>query len=92
MTDSPSALTEVVDGRTGSVRVTGHLTAQGADLITGTVASLHRLGHADVLVDLAGLQGADDAGVRVLRSAIAADGADGGGGIVLRDPLRRVAG
>lgn len=92
MTDSPAALTEVIDGRTGSVRVSGHLTAQGADLIRGTVASLHRLGHADVLIDLAGLQGADDAGLRVLRSTIAAEGGGGGPGILLRDPLRRVAG
>jgi anti-anti-sigma regulatory factor len=92
VTHSPAALTEVVDGRTGSVRVSGHLTAQGADLIRGTVASLHRQGHADVLLDLADLQGADDAGVRVLRSTIAAGGAGHGGGIVLRDPLRRVAG
>lgn len=91
MTDSPAALTEVVDGRAGSVRVSGHLTAQGADLIRGTVASLHRLGHVDVLVDLAGLQGADDAGVRVLRSAVAAGRGEGGRGIRLRDPLRRVA-
>jgi anti-anti-sigma regulatory factor len=61
-------MTEVVDTRTGSVRVSGHLTLQGADLLRGTVETLHRSGHDHVLLDLRDVQAADDAGLHVLRT------------------------
>ena len=40
-----SAMTEVVDSLRGAVRVSGHLTVQGADLLRGTVEILRRGGH-----------------------------------------------
>jgi anti-anti-sigma regulatory factor len=69
---------------TGSVRVSGHLTVQGADLLRGTVESLHRSGHVRVLLDLRDVQGADDAGLRVLRT-IGRNSAATGGELVVRD-------
>ena len=77
--DDATALTEVVNVRTGSVRVSGHLTVQGADLLRGTVESLHRSGHNCVLLDLQDVRAADDAGLHVLRAVrreLAADGAE----------------
>jgi hypothetical protein len=61
------ALTEAIDPVAGTVRVSGHLTPQGADLLRGTVENLCRLGHSRVVLDLAGLQDADDDALRVLR-------------------------
>ncbi|MGY1650247.1 STAS domain-containing protein [Geodermatophilus sp. SYSU D01119] len=75
---SRSTTTEVVNVRLGAVRVTGDLTAQGADLLRGTVETLVRDGHRRVLVDLRGVRSADSAGLLVLRDveeALAADGA-----------------
>ncbi len=60
------SLTEVVDGHTGRVRVSGHLTPQGADLLRGTVEGLRRLGHSTVVLDLADVQAADAVGLHVL--------------------------
>ena len=59
-------LTEVVDRHSGRVRVRGHLTAQGADLVRGTVDSLLRSGHSRVVVDVRQLDGADDEGLSEL--------------------------
>ncbi|MGY1808681.1 STAS domain-containing protein [Blastococcus sp. SYSU D00669] len=73
-----AAMSETVDPRTGSVRVSGHLTVQGADLVRGTVESLHRSGHARVLLDLRDVHAADDAGLHVLRDVERALAADGG--------------
>jgi anti-anti-sigma regulatory factor len=70
-------LTEMVDGRSGQVRASGHLTPQGADLLRGTVEGLVRLGHSTVVLDLTGVQAADDAGLNVistLRTSMAASG------------------
>ena len=53
------------EGR-GTVHVSGHFTVQGADLLRGTVESLHRSGHDRVFLDLQGVQVADDAGLHVL--------------------------
>ncbi|UOX99739.1 STAS domain-containing protein [Blastococcus sp. PRF04-17] len=75
--DGP-AMTEVVDSSRGAVRVSGHLTVQGADLLRGTVETLRRGGHTRVLVDLQGVQAADAAGLHVLRDverSLAAEGA-----------------
>jgi anti-anti-sigma regulatory factor len=85
-----STLTEVVDARIGTVRASGHLTAQGADLLRGTVEQLHRSGHARVLLDLRGVQAADDAGLHVLRDAARALAADGGE-LLVRDAPGRPA-
>jgi len=59
-------LEEVVDGQAGRVRARGHLTVQGADLISGTVHGLRRMGHSTVVLDLAGVQAADLAGLEAL--------------------------
>ncbi|RBY90622.1 STAS domain-containing protein [Blastococcus sp. TF02A-26] len=87
MTTRPApAMHEVVDVRRGSVRVSGHLTSQGADLLRGTVESLFRGGHRRVLVDLGDVRGTDPAGVHVLRDVervVAARGAE----LVVRPPL-----
>lgn len=73
----PGAFTELVDQRRGSVRASGHLTAQAADLLRGTVLALHGDGHPRVVVDLGEVDGADEAGLETLdavRTAVAADG------------------
>jgi anti-anti-sigma regulatory factor len=77
--DGATAMTEVVNPSTGSVRVSGHLTVQGADLLRGTVECLHRSGHDCVILDLQDVQTADEAGLyllRTLRQELAADGGE----------------
>ncbi len=71
-------LSETVDLRIGLIRASGHLTAQGADLLRGTADSLREGGHRRVVVDLAGVQGADDDGLDVLRSMRTRFAEDGG--------------
>ncbi|SDF57375.1 STAS domain-containing protein [Blastococcus fimeti] len=71
-------LSETVDLRIGVIRASGHLTAQGADLLRGTADSLREGGHRRVVVDLAGVRGADDAGLDVLRSLRDRYAEDGG--------------
>jgi anti-anti-sigma regulatory factor len=73
-----STLTEIVDARLGSVRASGHLTSQGADLLRGTVEQLRRSGHTRVLIDLQDVQAADAAGLHVLRELRRSLAADGG--------------
>lgn len=73
-----AALTEAVDARTGAVRAAGHLTLQGADLLRGTIESLHRSGHARVLLDLRDVHVADAEGLQVLDDVARALAADGG--------------
>jgi anti-anti-sigma regulatory factor len=70
--DGPARLHEAVDWPTGTIRVRGRLTAQGADLVRGTAALLHRSGHARVTVDLRAVRVADDEARAALR-ALAAD-------------------
>jgi anti-anti-sigma factor len=72
-------MTEVVDARKGSVRVSGHLTVQGADLLRGTVDCLRHRGHARVVLDLEEVRAVDFAGLRVLRDlerTVAAGGSE----------------
>ncbi|MGY1742616.1 MULTISPECIES: STAS domain-containing protein [unclassified Blastococcus] len=83
---STGAMTEVVDTRRGAVRVSGHLTVQGADLLRGTVESLLRGGHRRVLVDLHDVRATDPAGVHVLRDVARATAA-GGSELLLQPPL-----
>ncbi len=71
-------LSETVDLRIGVIRASGHLTVQGADLVRGTADSLRESGHRRVVVDLAGVRGADDDGLDVLRSLRARYAEDGG--------------
>ncbi len=77
-------LTEVVDGRSGRVRVSGHLTRQGADLLRGTVEGLRRQGHSTVVLDLADVQAADGVGLHVL-SSLGTSMADAGGRLLVRN-------
>jgi len=77
-------LTEVVDGRSGRVRVSGHLTPQGADLLRGTVEGLRRQGHSTVVLDLADVQAADDVGLHVL-SSLRTSMADAGDQLLVRN-------
>jgi hypothetical protein len=62
------ALTEAVDPVAGTVRVSGHLSVQGADLVRGTVENLCRLGHSRIVLDLAAVQTADDGALPVLQA------------------------
>jgi anti-anti-sigma regulatory factor len=72
-------LSETVDRRIGVIRASGHLSAQGADLLRGTADALREGGHRRVVLDLAGVQAADDDGLAVLhrlRTRFAADGGE----------------
>lgn len=60
------ALTEVVNLRTGTVRVTGDLTRAGARSLCGTVWGLRQEGHERVVLDLGGIGRAHDEGRAVL--------------------------
>ena len=82
---SGPAMTEIVNTRIGAIRVTGHLTAQGADLLRGTVQSLVQGGHTRVVVDLGQLQAADDDGLEVLRD-VGRSLAESGGSLLLQSP------
>ncbi len=67
MAPEPTDFTEVVNTRLGSIRARGHLTVQAADLLCGAVEALHGVGHTRVLLDLRGVEAADDAGLAMLR-------------------------
>ena len=62
------AMTEQVDPATGRVRVSGHLTRQGVDLLRGTVECLCRQGHARVVLDMAAVDGVDHGTLEALRA------------------------
>ena len=64
---SGTFLTETVNVRTGLIRASGHLTSQGADLLSGTADQLRDSGHSRVVLDLRDVQAADDAGLDILR-------------------------
>jgi len=84
-TQTSRTLSEVVDGHTGRVRVSGHLTPAGADLLRGTVEGLRRQGHSTVVLDLADVQAADDVGLRVL-STLRSSMADSGDQLLVQNP------
>lgn len=77
---------EVVDQGRGSLRAGGHLTAQGADLLRGTVLALRGRGHERVTVNLQGVHAADDAGLRVLRTLQESVTAHGGELVLVSPP------
>ena len=86
------SMTEVVDGRSGQVTVSGHLTPQGADLLRGTIEGLRRQGHSIVVLDLADVQAADDVGLHVL-SSLRSSMADSGDRLLVRNaPIVAVPG
>jgi anti-anti-sigma regulatory factor len=62
-----ASLTETVDARAGLIRASGHLTSQGADLLSGTADHLRGNGHSRVTIDLRDVLAADDAGLDILR-------------------------
>lgn len=64
--ETQSELTEVVDGRTGTIRARGRLTGAGADLLRGSVTALRDLGHRRVVLDLRDLETIDADGLRDL--------------------------
>ena len=76
-------LSEIVDRRIGVIRASGHLSATGADLLRGTARALREGGHRRVVVDLAGVQAADDDGMDLLRR-LQVRFAEDGGELVLR--------
>jgi len=82
----PVLFTEVVDSRAGVVRARGHLTAQAADLLSGAVLALHQGGHRRVLLDLEGVQEAEDAGLLLLQRLRTVLCAEGGSLVVLHAP------
>ena len=82
--DGRPAMSEVVDARKGSVRVSGHLTVLGADLLRGTVERLRRR-HARVVLDLEEVRAVDFAGLHVLRD-LERTVASGGGELLLLIP------
>ena len=60
------SLSERVDRDTGRISASGHLTPQGADLLSGTADSLRGSGHTRVVLDLQDVRSADDAGLDIL--------------------------
>ncbi|SOC50087.1 hypothetical protein SAMN05660748_2826 [Blastococcus aggregatus] len=81
------ALTEVVDPLRGAVRVSGHLTVQGADLLRGTVECLRRSGHDRVLLDLGDVRSAESAGLHDLRDLEQSMADEGGELLLLATPV-----
>ncbi len=72
----PAGRLDVVDRGAGWVQAAGSLTEQGADLLRGVALALQGRGHSRVVLDLAGVQTADAAGLRVLRATQATMTAD----------------
>jgi anti-anti-sigma regulatory factor len=81
--------TEVVDQRRGSVRASGHLTAQAADLLRGTVLALRGDGHPRVVVDLGDVADAEDGALATLEAVRTALARDGGRLLVVGGPAER---
>ena len=76
---SDRSLSELVDRDRGRIRAIGHLTPQGADLLSGTADSLRGSGHTRVVLDLTDVRSADDAGLDILiglRTRFAASGGE----------------
>lgn len=81
-----ACLTETVNGRTGTVHASGRLTAQGVDLLRGTLELLARQGHRTVLLDLAEVDAPDGTGASMLHELRSSVAASGGRLRVLRPP------
>jgi anti-anti-sigma regulatory factor len=72
------SLSERIDRSAGRIRASGHLTSQGADLLSGTAYSLRGSGHTRVVIDLRDVRSADDDGLVILRALLDRFAADGG--------------
>lgn len=72
-----SALTETVHRGDGVIRASGHLSPQGADLLSGTADSLRGNGHVRVVLDLEDVRSADSAGLDILSELERSFAADG---------------
>ena len=78
---------QVVDARSGCIRLRGDLTHRTAAEVRGTVEALRCGGLVSVVVDLRGLRSSDDTGlacVEALRTSVEADG----GGLRVLGPSR----
>jgi anti-anti-sigma regulatory factor len=80
-------LSETVDATAGLIRASGHLTRLGADLLRGTADSLRVSGHASVVLDLTGIDVADDAGLDILRRLRRSFAASGGELLIRHEAL-----
>jgi anti-anti-sigma regulatory factor len=60
-------LVATLDRESATIRVSGHLTSLGADLVRGTADQLRGAGHTRVVLDVRGVCTADDEGLAVLR-------------------------
>lgn len=83
-----AVLTETVNLRAGLIRASGHLTAQGADLLSGTADHLRGAGHSHVTLDLRDVRGVDDAGLDILRDLCSEFEATGGKLLIRHAPER----
>ena len=77
-TTGDRSLSERVDRSAGRILASGHLTPQGADLLSGTADSLRGSGHTRVVIDLQDVRSADDAGLDILHSLRTRFAASGG--------------
>ena len=80
------SLSERVDRRSGRILASGHLTPQGADLLSGTADSLRGSGHDRVVIDLQDVRTADDAGLAILRMLRTRFEASGGELLIEHEP------
>ncbi|RZU31932.1 STAS domain-containing protein [Blastococcus saxobsidens] len=85
-TPDRDSFTETIDGRLGAISAQGHLTTRAADMVRGTVEVLRRSGHDRVVVDLQGVERADDDGLRALHALADGIRADGGRLMLLHPP------
>ena len=84
-TGGPS-FTEAIDRRTGSIRASGRLDTRAADMVSGTVEVLRARGWSRIVLDLSGVQAADDAGLDAIHSLERRIAADGGHVALLNCP------
>ena len=87
----PAPFTERIDGRLGTIRAEGHLTARAADMVRGTVEALQRSGHYAVVVDLREVSAADEDALHALHSLEDSIRDDGGRLTLVNAPESRQA-
>jgi anti-anti-sigma regulatory factor len=79
-------MAEEVDPQTGRVRVRGHLTRQGADLLRGTAEALRRQGRTCIVLDLSAVDAVDEGALEVLRALSGPDAASGSSVVLVQAP------
>ena len=77
-----------VDGRAGSIRACGHLTARAADLLSRAVLDRHDRGQRRIVLDLTEVEGAEDASFLMLQQLQTVVTAEGGTLVVLHPAAR----